>query len=74
MCSFCVCRRLALARKELTGWGKRDLKGQKQKNSTHNVYVFQSPKPWPIGLHVWMQDQAASISTCNISLQNKLIF
>lgn len=60
MCSFSACRRLALARKELTGGGKRALKGQKQKNSTHNVYVFQSTKPWPVGLHVWMRDWAAS--------------
>ena len=54
-----MCRRLALARKELTGGGKWDLQGQKQKNSTHNVYVFQSTKPWPVGPHGWMQDWAA---------------
>lgn len=41
MCSFSVCRRVALARKELTGGGKNDFKGQKQENRTQNVYAFQ---------------------------------
>lgn len=60
MCSFSVCRRLTLARKKLTGRGKRDLKGHKQKNSPHCVYVFQPTKPWPTDLHVCVQDWAAS--------------